>query len=88
MAEFRYTALDDQGREVTGALQAENRSAALARLKTMGMYPMGIEVAAGAAAAAAPHAAGSAASPAASSGGFLPRRVSPNDLTIFTRQLA
>jgi type II secretory pathway component PulF len=46
MAEFRYTALDDQGREVTGALQAESRAAALARLKSMGMYPMGIETSA------------------------------------------
>ena len=51
MAEFRYTALDEQGREVTGALQAEDRASALARLKSMGMYPMGLELGGGGSAA-------------------------------------
>ncbi len=89
MAEFRYTALDEQGKEVTGALQAENRSAALARLKSMGMYPMGVEMAASGAAAvsrsgptvASPEAAGPRPP-------LFPRRVSGADLALFTRQLA
>jgi type II secretory pathway component PulF len=86
MAEFKYTALDDQGREVTGAVQAEDRSTALARLKSMGMYPMGLEVAAGGGAAlAAP-----ATAPRAAGGGFtlFGGRVSAADLSLFTRQLA
>jgi hypothetical protein len=37
--EFRYTALDDQGQEVAGTLQAESRVAALACLKGMGLFP-------------------------------------------------
>ncbi|MFN3650683.1 MAG: type II secretion system F family protein [Armatimonadota bacterium] len=87
MAEFRYTALDKSGKEVTGALHAEDRSGALARLKSMGMYPMGLEVAAqGAAAVAAP----GAAAPARAGGGIalFGGRVSASDLALFTRQLA
>jgi len=86
MAEFRYTALDSQGREVTGALQAEDRATALARLKGMGMYPMGLD-SGGAAAVAAAGAAPTAATPGPSFSLF-PRRVSPADLSLFTRQLA
>lgn len=89
MAEFRYTALDTGGKEVTGALQAESRSAALARLKGMGMYPMGLEpVGGGAAAASVPIA--SSAPAAAAKGGFSPfgPRVGASDLALFTRQLA
>lgn len=87
MAEFKYTALDGGGREVTGALQAEDRSAALARLKGMGMYPMGLEISGGAAAVAAGRAA---AAPGAAGGGFsvFPKRVSTADLALFTRQLS
>jgi general secretion pathway protein F len=88
--EFRYTALDDKGREVSGALQAENRSAALSRLKSMGMYPMGIESAAGGAAAASlPRSgAGVGAVPARRRGGLIPGRVATGELAVFTRQLA
>lgn len=88
MAEFRYTALDQNGREVTGALQAEDRSAALARLKGMNMYPMGLEVSAGGAALAA--SGGAMATAGAGGGGFslFRRGVSMSDLAVFTRQLA
>jgi general secretion pathway protein F len=96
MAEFHYTALDEQGREVTGALQAENRAAALSRLKTMGMYPLAIEgagagartVASGAVPGAASRPSTAPATPAAPS--VLPwrRRVPASELALFTRQFA
>jgi general secretion pathway protein F len=91
MPEFRYTALDNQGREVTGALQAESRPAALTRLKGMGVTPLGLD-AAGAAAGAGAGAA--VAAPVASAPMALPRlalfrpRVRASDLALFTRQLA
>jgi len=86
MAEFRYTALDDQGREVTGAVQAEDRSSALSRLKGMGMFPMGVELSAsGAVLSGASVAPQQAAAPSSS---IFQRGVSTGDLTLFTRQMA
>jgi type II secretory pathway component PulF len=93
MAEFSYTALDTQGREVNGSLQAENRSAALSRLKGMGMYPMNLQ-AAGAAGGSVAVAGRSGAAPSAEAAAAKPsglamfRGVSLSDLALFTRQLA
>lgn len=90
MTEFRYVALDAQGREVSGALQAESRSAALARLKGMGMHALGIDAAGAAAGAPSSTAVVPAAAPAAGGGGMVlfARRVGAGDLALFTRQLA
>lgn len=93
MAEFSYTALDTQGREVNGSLQAENRSAALSLLKGMGMFPMNLQLAGAAGAAAAPSSRGTAApstesAAAKPSGLAMFRGVSLSDLALFTRQLA
>lgn len=88
MAEFRYTALDQNGREVTGAIQAEDRPAALARLKGMNMYPMGLEISAGGAALAAGGGAVAAAGAGGGSFSLFRRGVSISDLAVFTRQLA
>src|SRR5579862_3482846 len=86
MAEYRYTALDEQGREISGALQAETRTIALARLKGMGMFPVAVEAGGGAAAIA--QAAPMAASPRGAAVSIFARRVSGSDLALFTRQLA
>lgn len=90
MAEFSYTALDTQGREVNGSVQAETRSAALTRLKGMGMYPMNLQAAAGAVAGPARGGAVPVAEVAVPppSAFALFRGVSLSDLALFTRQLA
>lgn len=93
MTEFRYTALDSQGHEVTGALQAESRSAALARLKGMGMHALGLESGGGGGAVASGTAPApvAAASPVPRAGGGFAigrKKVSGSDLALFTRQLA
>jgi type II secretion system protein F len=88
MAEFSYTALDAQGREVNGSLQAEDRSSALSRLKSQGMYPMAIQAAVSAAARASAASAAAAAPAAAAPMAFMQRGVSLSDLALFTRQLA
>lgn len=89
MAEFSYTALDTQGREVNGSVQAETRSAALTRLKGMGMYPMNLQAAAGAVVTTSRNGAAVVeTAPAAPSGFALFRGVSLSDLALFTRQLA
>ncbi|MGV3723402.1 MAG: type II secretion system F family protein [Actinomycetota bacterium] len=88
MAEFSYTALDAQGREVTGSLQAEDRGAALARLKTMNMYPMALQAGGAAVVSGKGAAAVASAAPASASSWALFRGVSLSDLALFTRQLA
>jgi len=88
MAEFSYTALDAQGREVSGSLQAEDRSSALARLKTMDMYPMALQAAAASFAGPGKAGAAAASAPAAASSWAMLRGVSLSDLALFTRQLA
>lgn len=77
MAEFVYNAVDDQGRTVSGSVEADDRTSALARLRTMGMYPTDVSAGIANAAEAAP-----------SAGGGWRRGISNADLTVFTRQLA
>ena len=42
MAKFNYTARDRKGARIEGALEVEDRQAVIARLQTMGYFPVRI----------------------------------------------
>jgi len=74
MPEFRYAAIDTGGRERQGRLRADSREAAQAQLAARQLFPVRIDV---------------EAESAPGGGGFtLSRRLSPKQLTLFTRQIA
>ena len=103
MATFQYIAMDAQGKEQKGTVDAADRAQAIAAVRAAGLFPSAI----GEVKSAAPAAAGKkpaakkAPAPAKKGGGlnkdikiniklpsFLQGRVKPKDLTTFTRQLA
>lgn len=103
MATFQYIAMDAQGREQKGTVDAADRAQAIAAVRAAGLFPSAI----GEVKSAAPSAAGkkpAVKKPAATAKkgsalnkdikiniklpSFLQGRVKPKDLTTFTRQLA
>lgn len=76
MADFRYRALDRDGRERTGSLSAPTIEEARARLGARRLYVVGIET------------GGHASAPLLSAARFGPRGIGAKQLTLFTRQLA
>ena len=101
MATFQYIAMDAQGKEQRGTVDAADRAQAIAAVRAAGLFPSAIgEVKGGGGAAAAkkPAAKKQAAAPAKKGAkdikiniklpSFLGGRVKPKDLTTFTRQLA
>ena len=103
MATFQYIAMDAQGKEQKGTVDAADRAQAIAAVRAAGLFPSAI----GEVKSAAPAAAGKkpvakkAAAPAKKGGAlnkdikinikmpsFLQGRIKPKDLTTFTRQLA
>ena len=89
MARFTFTALDSKGKQVQGEIEAENQSAAIARIREKSLFPSKVEAVSGSGSAA------SAKKP--KSGGmnmeiklpkFLRGRVKTKDLTVFTRQMS
>ena len=99
MATFQYIAMDAQGKEQRGTVDAADRAQAIAAVRAAGLFPSAIgEVKGGGGGAAAKKpAAKKAAAPAKKSKdikiniklpSFLGGRVKPKDLTTFTRQLA
>ena len=98
MATFQYIAMDAQGKEQRGTVDAADRAQAIAAVRAAGLFPSAIgEVKGGGGAAAKKPAAKKAAAPAKKSKdikiniklpAFLGGRVKPKDLTTFTRQLA
>ncbi|MGI5923053.1 MAG: type II secretion system F family protein [Lentisphaeria bacterium] len=81
MAKFQYTAMDGNGKEKKGVIEAENEQEASAQLKQQGLFPTSLT---------ASKAAGKTAGKGKTGGGFgmgmpkIPRK----DLTTTTRQLA
>ena len=98
MATFQYIAMDAQGKEQRGTVDAADRAQAIAAVRAAGLFPSAIgEVKSGGGAAAKKPAAKKAAAPAKKAKdikiniklpSFLGGRVKPKDLTTFTRQLA
>ena len=91
MARFKFTALDSKGKEVHGEIDADNQSAAVARIREKQYFPTKVE-----------ELAGGGAAPAAKKGGapkgalqmeikmpkFLQGGVKTKQLTTFTRQMS
>ena len=103
MATFQYIAMDAQGKEQRGTVDAADRAQAIAAVRAAGLFPSAIGEVKGGGGAAAPAkkaAAKKGAAPAKKGGmnkdikiniklpSFLGGRVKPKDLTTFTRQLA
>ena len=98
MATFQYIAMDAQGKEQRGTVDAADRAQAIAAVRAAGLFPSAIgEVKGGGGAAAKKPAAKKAAAPTKKAKdikiniklpSFLGGRVKPKDLTTFTRQLA
>ena len=103
MATFQYIAMDAQGKEQRGTVDAADRAQAIAAVRAAGLFPSAIGEVKGGGGAAAPAkkaAAKKGAAPAKKGGlnkdikiniklpSFLQGRVKPKDLTTFTRQLA
>ena len=103
MATFQYIAMDAQGKEQKGTVDAADRAQAIAAVRAAGLFPSAIgEVKSAAPAAAGKKPAAKKAAAPAKKGGalnkdikinikmpsFLQGRVKPKDLTTFTRQLA
>ena len=100
MATFQYIAMDAQGKEQRGTVDAADRAQAIAAVRAAGLFPSAIGEVKSAAPAAKKPAAKKGAAPAKKGGlnkdikiniklpSFLTGRVKPKDLTTFTRQLA
>ena len=103
MATFQYIAMDAQGKEQKGTIDAADRAQAIAAVRAAGLFPSAIgEVKSAAPAAAGKKPAAKKVAAPAKKGGslnkdikinikmpsFLQGRIKPKDLTTFTRQLA
>ena len=81
MAKFQYVAMDGNGKEKKGVIEAETDTAATAQIKQMGLFPTSLVAVK----------SGGSAKPAAKAGmgfGFAAPKVGSKDLMTTTRQLA
>lgn len=85
MAKFKYTAIDANGKQKTGSVEAATQDEASSKLSAAGLMPTKIQGAKSSAPAKAATAKG--AKNKKKSGGF-GKVIKPEDLTTFTRQLA
>ena len=81
MAKFQYVAMDGNGKEKKGIIEAETDTAATAQIKQMGLFPTSLVAVK----------SSSSGKPTAKAGmgfGFAAPKVSSKDLMTTTRQLA
>ena len=88
MARFTFTALDSKGKEVQGEIEAENQSAAIARIREKSLFPSKVAPVAGGGAAPAKKAKSGGMNMEIKMPKFLQGRVKTKDLTVFTRQMS
>ena len=94
MPRFKYVAMDSNGAETEGVIDAENQSEAVSMIRSQGFFPTRVvQMGAGdeekpAPAARKAKAAGKGLKMEIKLPRFLAQRVKPKQLTIFTRQLA
>ena len=85
MAKFKYTAIDQNGKQKSGSIDAANQDEASAKVSAMGLMPTNITAAGGGASAKSKK----AKQAKGKSGGFsFGSVIKPEELTTFTRQLA
>ncbi|TVP80968.1 MAG: type II secretion system F family protein [Puniceicoccaceae bacterium] len=85
MAKFKYTAIDANGKQKTGTVEAASQDEASSKLSASGLMPTKIAAAGGESATRAP--AGKKTK-SASKGIHFGKVIKPEELTTFTRQLA
>ncbi|MFP4069596.1 MAG: type II secretion system F family protein [Opitutales bacterium] len=89
MPKFKFTAIDQNGKQKTGSVDAANEEEANSKIGAMGMMPTKISSAGSADAAARSKKAKAKASGGKKGGGLsFGKIIKPEELTIFTRQLA
>lgn len=86
MAKFSFTAMDAQGKEVRGEIEADSQNAALARIKESGYFPTKVESMGGGSTKAAKKASG--LNMELKMPKFLRGGVKTKQLTVFTRQMS
>ncbi|MFQ3224263.1 MAG: type IV pilus assembly protein PilC [Lentimonas sp.] len=85
MAKFKYTAIDQNGKQKAGSIDAASQDEASSKVSAMGLMPTNITEATGAASAKSKKATKAKGKSAGFSFGSV---VKPEELTTFTRQLA
>ncbi|CAA6692904.1 MULTISPECIES: type II secretion system F family protein [unclassified Lentimonas] len=85
MAKFKYTAIDQNGKQKAGSIDAASQDEASSKVSAMGLMPTNITEASGAVSAKSKKSAKTKGKPSGFSFGSV---VKPEELTTFTRQLA
>lgn len=86
MAKFKYTAIDQNGKQKNGTINAGSTDDANSKLSAMGLMPTSVAEAAGG--SAAKSTASKTKSPKAKKGGGFGKVIKAEELATFTRQLA
>jgi type IV pilus assembly protein PilC len=87
MAKFKYTAIDANGKQKTGTVEATDQDEANSKLSAAGLMPTQLAPAGGSSSKSAKGAQGQKKKTGKKAGGF-GRVIKPEELTVFTRQIA